>query len=594
MTTRLPDVLAAPLEETFGAERLALAMAALRPADHVLTADALGSIKATGLSFARSMVARMVRERWRIRPRDIDVDADGVGHAIYDIDAAGHVMTFAAFSRNEQVPEKEGRLCDTYFDGIGALFQGRTEIARIMAEREQMKKLWGGRTDASVMGWTVTNRSDRYFDATVDALATGRQPDPATLGLGGGYILRNAGFYGNGRMGCGVWRGLDPNHPLIHPYHQEMFGLYLWREFGFDVAEAMARHRSPKAARLDTELKRFLGIGNASGLGMVAIITRWPLWLATWVLVRELALAFAVTEPAPVPDAVAKRLQGLLARAARYYRTVDARPLQHVEPRDQIAANLERVGDWLQQMRAASAASWNDLMTRVDGDFDRETVEQVASLLIDCYPERAAAIDRITPIGMNLAFDVVPEMPVAELRDIIRDRYGWALDIDLTSPEARRYFWYRSEENNEQRRGERGIDSGEPVESFVDVVGAAQTLLSDLQPVDGAQSVARFLFDQPEHRYMVARVQSTARLPYAEIRSNLIDAEFLPVRIIRFYLTTMGLESAAPKNHRWVLGVLMQGAPLREDLEAGDGADWILPAPPTIGDDDLVPRQRAS
>jgi len=590
MTTTLPDALMAPLVESFGADRLAQALAALRPAEELLTAEALGSVKATGLSFARSLVARMVRERWRIRLREIEVDASGVGHAVYDIDADGHAMTFAAFSQNEEVEEKEGRLCDSYFDGIGVLFQGTTPMQRILAEREQTKFLWAGRTDNSVLGWTVTNRSDRFFDAAVAALAVGRQPDAGQLATGGGYILRNAGFYGNGRMGCAVWRGLDKDHPLIHPYHQEMFGLYLWRGFGFDLAEAVARHRNPNAATLDAGLKRFLGIGNASGLGMVAIITRWPLWLATWVLVRELALAFAVTDPGPVPGDVVARFRELLVRARHYYRTVDARPLEHVEPRDKVAANLDQVAAWVD----ADGTNWANVMDRAAAEFDRETVEQVASLLIDCYPARAALIDRLTPIGMNLAFDVMPEQTVADLAGMVRRRYAWALDMDLAAAEARRYFWYRSEEHNEQRRGERGVDPGEPVESFVDVAGAAQALLADLERASSDTRVGRFLFDHPAHRYMVARVQSTAALPYAEIHTNLIDAEFLPVRIIRFYLTTMGLESAAPKNFRWVRGVLMQGAPLPEELEAGAGADWTFPVQPDSSDPPASPRRRAS
>jgi len=167
-------------------------------------------------------------------------------------------------------------------------------------------------------------------------------------------------------------------------------------------------------------------------------------------------------------------------------------------------------------------------------------------------------------------------MTLAALRKLIERRYDWALEIDQSSPEARAYFWYRSEVHGENRRGERAIDAGTEKETFVDVTGAIQALYADLRRLP-EMTVARFLLEFPDHAHAVSRVQTASRLPYSEIRGNIVDRNFLPMDGIRFLLSMMGLECSHPNNTRWVRGVFLQGAPTPEDILQGSGADWIFP-----------------
>src|SRR5262249_48298128 len=146
------------------------------------------------------------------------------------------------------------------------------------------------RTDAAVLGWTPANRSARMFDAVVDALVRGEQP---VLEPGAHYLLRNGGFQGSGRNGSISYQGIPAEHPLRHPFFADLFALYLVRQVSIDLVNAIAAARSPRAVQLAPSTARYLGVGNSSGQGMCVALQRWPHWVSTWLVVREVALAYA-------------------------------------------------------------------------------------------------------------------------------------------------------------------------------------------------------------------------------------------------------------------------------------------------------------
>ena len=90
--------------------------------------------------------------------------------------------------------------------------------------------------------------------------------------------------------------------------------------------------------------------------------------------------------------------------------------------------------------------------------------------------------------------------------------------------------------------------------------------------------VARFTLAHPEHVYIVSRIQFLENEPYGEIRDNLIDRTFLPIKVIRFFLSNFGFESGTPRGVQWVHGVLLQGAPSPEDIRNGRLSDWTMPS----------------
>ncbi|MEO0370344.1 MAG: hypothetical protein AAF231_02710, partial [Pseudomonadota bacterium] len=93
------------------------------------------------------------------------------------------------------------------------------------------------------------------------------------------------------------------------------------------------------------------------------------------------------------------------------------------------------------------------------------------------------------------------------------------------------------------------------------------------------EPLAAFLLRHPEHRHMARRAQIAARLPYAEIRDNTIDAGMLPIDMLRMKLSFFGASEFDPRSDRWVRITMFQHAPFPTDLPS-DTDDWALPPLP--------------
>ena len=100
---------------------------------------------------------------------------------------------------------------------------------------------------------------------------------------------------------------------------------------------------------------------------------------------------------------------------------------------------------------------------------------------------------------------------------------------------------------------------------------------ADLCVTDPALSVAEFLRANPRHRHAVRRIQIVARLPYAEIRDNLISARLMPIDLLRCKLSFFGAGKFDPKSDRWVRITLYQHAPFPDELAHREADDWSYP-----------------
>jgi len=398
------------------------------------------------------------------------------------------------------------------------------------------------------------------------------------LGSGTGYVLRNGGYLGSGRQGTISVPGYPQDHPFRHPYFGDLFGLYMVRQVAVDLVNGVARARNPRAPQLSPEIARYIGVGNSSGQGMCVALQRWPEWVATWLLARELALAYAATRR---PDSQSlERLVMLLDRACDYYGSIELQCEDYVVPPKHLAASLAVIRSLLSGPGKVHQDTWGELADRIAATHDLETAEQFNSLLIELYPDFADAVADYVPIGMWQDRDVRPEASVADVQRILSANYGWALRQDLRPSRTRQHFWYHSEDNGEQRRGERVLDPHEDFESFIDHVGLVQHLSCVLATYDRKTPIAEVLVDRPDLFYGLARVQYLAKLPYAEFRENLIHRDFVPAQLIRFFLSVLGMECTTPLSIRYVRGVFFQGAPLPEEIQKGMRQDWRFPVQP--------------
>jgi hypothetical protein len=546
----------------------------LRPPSDVMAIAALGAIKPHRLSFARLLVRRMTEERWRITLAECAIDADGVGKMLYDIDANGYRLHFAI--RSDDVPEalRTGRLSESRFDGMGILCHGPLDWNRLDEEMQQIQKRSGGRGSHQSLGWTLCSRSSRSFNHVVDALTTGLQPNLETLINGAPYLFRNNGYYGNGRHGTRPWTSLPADHPLAEPYFPEMLSLYMLRQYGYDLVERMAQHRSPRAVALDPSLKRYLGVGNATGQGMSTFLTKWPQWIHGWNVLRETAFA-RTASLSPTQDDV-RRTTELLDRVRLTY-VLDRRGDDGVfPPPEQLADGIATL---ISHLALETPSAWSSSIRWAEAELHPEVVNLFRGALTEVHTEVVDVLaEQYKPL-MAAPREVSPATTIGELRAQI-DEYDWIWPLS-DQPGFHQHFFYRSEEHGEQRVGERSIDHGAQNETFTGVVELLRSLAKATRDRHDDETIARFLIDAPEQRFAVERVLSLADLSYSEVRADITGSDWTPGQAGRFVLATFGMEMTRAHTDRWVQGIFFQGAPVPDEIATGVDLDWIYPHPPT-------------
>ena len=171
-----------------------------------------------------------------------------------------------------------------------------------------------------------------------------------------------------------------------------------------------------------------------------------------------------------------------------------------------------------------------------------------------------------------------PSHTIGQLQQDLKDHFGWTERCDVYSKKGQTQFWYESEEKLEPRLGLRYEEPGADKERPLDIARRAEDLKSLLSDMPTEMLVAEFLLKHPEHRYIVRRVQTAAWAPYGEIRDNLIDAQCLPIDMLRCKLSFFGAAKFDPKSDKWTRITLYSGAPLPEELGTSSSVDdWWLP-----------------
>ncbi len=549
----------------------------LRPPDQVMRLERMGSRFQTRLSFMRSVLRRLCSERWTIERTRCDWDDAGFGTAVYAARGPQRTYSLVAFSDHLDPVDRSDRVIAERWDAAFALFDGEPsdhDIARLAANVPRQE---AGRCSSRELTLSRANRSVRLFDHVVESLAAGRQPD-RDLVNSIGYLMRTTAVYGNGKFGLSDRDRVCDRPELAEPYQAELLTVYLIRCFTHDLVEHVARRRSPDTfVPLDRTIRRHLGIGNATGLGMAPFLHHHPMLLNNWVLALESALAACRSIVALDPDD-ATRFADLVADARRsmvQWTVDDERQMERIVDLRADLARLQRaVGDET-LLASDTDRPWDRLYRWAEENLSIEGQELVVSLILELRPE---LVDPLAPAMAAVEPPVMdPAMSLAELVGEIDDRYGWALEFDFDDPSAGHYFWYTSEEKLEPRLGEREVEPGADREHPLAVARDVSGLRSSLAGwADGSASVAEFLVSHPEWRHVVLRVQNAVRHPYSEIRDNLIGAELVPVDMLRFKLSVFGAVKFDPRSDRWTRITMYQGAPLPDEIAEPDSDRWML------------------
>ncbi|HWT99543.1 MAG TPA: hypothetical protein VN229_18065 [Terriglobales bacterium] len=541
-----------------------------------MTLDRLGSFHQTRLSFLRSLLRRIAREGWQFYRSSWDVDARGEGVGVYCLKTPYQIYSLICFAHDLPPEKRSDRVIADEWDAAFVLYDGAPTAAEIERLRVNAPRQEAGRYSERDLVLSRANRSVRLFDHVVDCLAAGKQPDKAELARIG-YLMRTTAVYGNGKFGLADRSLIRTRAELAGPFQAEMLAVWLIRRFTIDIVEHMARQKAPQTAvPLSAELRRVLGVGNATGLGMAPFLVHHPSLIDRWIDARETALARvrSLTEATPQSreyfrDSI-DRAEGLVA----HWQVNDTIQAARIEG---LAHDLTRLKDQVAAFDWSAPLPWDRLFTWAEETLGLEAQEMLVSLLLEPH---GALIDELAD---QMAIDEVMEFPldgsmtVARLCELIEQHYGFALRQDYEARKAQARFWYVSEEKLEPRLGERFEEPGGALEQPLGIARDIAALHAACLLYQPQRPLADFLREYPDFRRNARRVQIAARHPYAEIRDNLLSAQMRPIDLLRCKLSFFGAMRFDPKSDRWVRITLFQHAPQPEDIEAGDADDWAPP-----------------
>ncbi|MEM7254734.1 MAG: hypothetical protein AAF493_25255 [Pseudomonadota bacterium] len=540
----------------------------------VMRLERLGAFHPTRLSFARTLVRRMIRERWSIEPISWDLDDDGYGSAVLKISTPTTPLYFYAFSQSIAPEERTDRVIAERWDTTYALSTAppsdrtRARLAREVPRQE------AGRLEASEWVLSRANKSVRFFEHVVNALANREAPSDALL-EDVGYLMRTTAVYGNGKFGLADFDVVRRSGLFALPFQAEMLTVYLVREFSVRLVEHIAARRAHRSSvSLPSPFARALGIGNATGLGMAPFLVTHPRLLHHWMNARETALARVRAVESITAQTLADA-RSLLDQTHHYVGAWQTDDQRQSDARAKLVTELERVRtDWFSDDALTNhQRPWDQLYIDIDQWASLETVELIVAFLLELHPTLVDDLEHTTAADEQWSY--TPTMPVRELRALCETHYGWALALAFDEPKAEQQFWYVSAAKEEPRLGARFEEPGAEHELPIDIGRQVHRLYRATEP-DDLRTVGELLQAQPALRGVVRRVQSLAGLEYAEIQANLLDADALPIHMLRCKLATFGANRFDPKSNLWTRITLFQNAPLAGELHRCDENAWAL------------------
>lgn len=548
----------------------------LRPPDVVMRLARMGAFHQTRLSFMRALLRRIAQEGWTFSRPVWRIDPDGVGVAVYRGCRGARCYSMVCFSHELDPEDRTDRVIAERWDATFTLFDGVPEEADIERLAANVPLQEAGRCTARELVLSRANKSVRLFEHVVERLAAGRQPNLDRI-ESVGYLMRTTAVYGNGKFGIADRDRIASRPELAGAFRGEMLAVWLIRAFTVDLAEHVARARSPESAvPLDRSIRRALGVGNSTGLGMAPFLMSHPSLLHAWIHARETALARVRSLPSALPG-TPHAFTVALARARHQvagWNTGDERQRARIGA---LGADLERLADHVEATGLAGDRPWDALYRFAEGALSLEGQELVVSLVIEPHGALVDDLADRTSADEDVAFRIDGSMSAARMRALIERDYQWALAVDPAAQGASARFWYVSEEKLEPRLGERGLEPGADREQPYAVWRDVAALFDALGDGPREAPLADLLVARPEHRYAARRVQITARFPYAEIRDNLIGAEMVPIDLLRCKLSFFGATCFDPRSDRWVRITMYKDAPYPDELGDGSVDDWAFP-----------------
>src|SRR5699024_9956622 len=457
---------------------------------------------------------------------------------------------------------RTGRIIVTSWDMIGALLDGVATPEQVLATREEIPRLYEGRATPNTLVWFRSNQSLRIFREARTALAEGRQPDVKELHKVG-YLMRNTGLDGNGTFGTIPFAAIPKGHPLAVSYHAQMLSAYLMRELSVDVVEELARLDAPQTAvRLDRDVKRLLGVGNGSALGLAMLFYNRPVLVNSYISAYLDALTHILNDPDSSTPAKLAVLESHLNRTIRY-RSFLPTSYRFFTSNMEIVADLRRIRAKVRAGKRGDIAVHGE--RTVIGEIHREIETKISKEALHSFNALLVELDLDycdTIAKSYLTFDeqlvLSPQTTLQEVRELITGPFRWALELPLNDENNRDRVWYQSRAAEEPRSGPREEvpHAHELIQSYPEQVRALLSAIDGVRDSSSA-TVGALVAERPELEYIARLVVALADKPYATAHGDPHDTDFVPVWVIRFINSFIhGLDRTEDHMGRDVRGLI--------------------------------------
>jgi len=557
-------------------DRASLHSLVFRPPETVLRLKRLGAFHQTRLSFMRAMLRHVEKAGYQVGYTHWAIGDDGVGDAVLTARGNGQTYSLVCFAHDLDPAMRTDRVIAEAWDATFTLYDGIPDAAEIDRLRENTPKQEAGRYLETDLILSRTNKSARLFDYVVDCLAGGDQPDGGRLDEVG-YVMRTTAVYGNGKFGIADRHRYAGRDGWGGPFRLEMLTVWMIRQFVADLVDHMARVKGGDAAvPLDKALRRRLGVGNSTGLGLGPFIVNHPSLFARWIKARETALARVCAQSHATPETWRKFLDWI--DRARHdvggWLVPDALQTQKIGA---LRDDLSALSKYTAALPADQPFPWSALCSWGADNLSLEGQELLVSLVLEPHGDLVDSLadDMAVNDAGDRWFD--PGMTVREARQAIDRHFAWALEPDYAMPEAQARFWYVSANKLEPRLGERWEEPGADLELPLSVGRDIAACHGDLQRAEADQLLSDFLRWHPEHRHILRRLRHPLEHQFGHIRDNLIGDDLMPLDMLRCKLAFFGATRFDPKSDRWLRINMFRNAPYPDEIGRGSLDDWIFP-----------------
>jgi hypothetical protein len=271
------------------------------------------------------------------------------------------------------------------------------------------------------------------------------------------------------------------------------------------------------------------------------------------------------------------RFQELLPRALQNIHDWHSEHPLQVQKLAQLGPDIERLIAYIPDFKFNTPAPWNQLFIWGQKNLGQDGQELLISLMMEPYGDLIDGLSSCMTADELTGFRIDGTMSIGRLKTLCEMIYDWALEIDWAQKQPNSRAWYVSCEKLEPRLGERFDEDIAEFEQPLQPGRDAARLYKDLDGMPNTAQVAEFLMAHPEHRHSVRRCQLAARCDYAEIRDNTIDADMLPIDLLRAKLSFFGATHFDPRSDRWVRINMFRMAPFPHELAQSDPDDWTYP-----------------